>query len=48
MPVVSHFAAKPGAEADLFGLAYQLESAAPLAEKLPLCCPGDVKKNRGR
>ncbi len=35
MPIGSHFAAKPGAEADLFELAYQLENAAPWIKRLP-------------
>lgn len=35
LPVGSHFAAKPGAEATLLGIAYQLENAAPWSDKLP-------------
>ncbi len=35
MSIGSHFAALPGAEEVLFGLAYQLESAAPWQDKIP-------------
>ena len=35
LPMGSHFAAKPGAESTLLGLAYQLEAAAPWAGRLP-------------
>ena len=34
LPIGSHFAAKPGAEAILLNLAYQLEAAAPWVERL--------------
>lgn len=36
LPIGSHFAAAPGQEARLLGLAYQLEEAAPWAGRLPL------------
>ena len=35
LPMGSHFAAKPGAESTLIGLAYQLETAAPWVGRLP-------------
>lgn len=35
LPVGSHFAASPGAEATLLSLAYELEAAAPWADRLP-------------
>ena len=35
LPIGSHFAAKPGAESTLIGLAYQLETAAPWVGRLP-------------
>ena len=34
-PIGSHFAARPGAEATLLGLAYQLEEAAPWRDRRP-------------
>ncbi|HEX8699897.1 MAG TPA: amidase family protein [Myxococcaceae bacterium] len=34
-PIGSHFAARPGEEATLFGLAYQLEEAAPWRDRRP-------------
>lgn len=36
LPIGSHFAARQGQEALLFGLAYQLEQAAPWAQSWPL------------
>ena len=36
LPIGSHFAALPGAEKTLFELAYQLESAAPWGNTLPV------------
>lgn len=36
MPLGSHFAARPGAEKTLFDLAYQLETALPWQDRLPL------------
>lgn len=36
MPLGSHFAAKPGAEKTLFDLAYQLETALPWQDRLPV------------
>lgn len=36
MPLGSHFAAEPGAEKTLFDLAYQLETALPWQDRLPL------------
>jgi amidase len=35
LPIGSHFAARVGAEATLFGLAYQLEAARPWADRWP-------------
>lgn len=36
LPIGSHFAALPGNDAVLLGLAYELEAAAPWVERLPL------------
>ncbi|MBF5054952.1 amidase [Alcanivorax sp. 521-1] len=36
LPIGSHFAARPGNDAVLLGLAYELEAAAPWVQRLPL------------
>ncbi|TFH87250.1 amidase [Billgrantia azerbaijanica] len=40
LPVGSHFAARPGDDALLLGLAYELEAAAPWVGRLPLAAAG--------
>ena len=48
LPIGSHFAARPGEEATLLGLAYQLEEAAPWRDRWPPVSVNSPSKPQGR